>query len=181
MRELELQPADSAALRFMAGNTECEALNEFREGLRLLDNNYPARALINFLRASEKEPSNPYFTSYVGLTLAVAHGKWKEGVELCESALRLRRNQPQLHLNLAQVHLSSGNRESAYETLRAGLRFTANDQRLVRALSKLGARRRPIIPFLRREHALNRYAGRVRHMTMKLLRFHEGGKRRRKS
>ena len=171
MRDLELQSADaeSATLRFLAGHQDCEALKEFREGLRLLSNSYPARALIHFMRASEREPSNPYFTSYVGLSVALAHGKWKEGVELCESALRLKRNVPQLHLNLAQVHLSAGNRELAYETLVAGMRFTARDLRLARALERLGVRRAPLFPFLKRSNPLNRYAGRVRHVTGKLL------------
>ena len=167
---LELEANDNAAMRFMTLSGENETLNEFREGLRLLSSSYPARALIHFMRAAEKEKENPYFMSYLGLTLAIAHTRWTEGAELCEKALRLKRNQAQLHLNLAQVHLSAGNREEAYAVLEAGLRFTARDPRIVRAMNRLGNRRQPIFPFLNRKNPINRYAGRVRHITKKLLR-----------
>ena len=169
MRDIELDFAENAALRFLAGNNECQALKEFREGVRLLHNRYPARALVHFMHACDMEKDNPYFMSYLGLTLALAHRRWKEAEEFCETALRMRRNQAQLHLNLAQVHLAAGRRGDAMETLQAGLQFTARDPRLAHALNRLGNRRRPIFPFLGRKNALNRYAGRLRHLTLRLL------------
>jgi len=170
VRNIELDFADGAALRFAARSTECDALKEFREGLTLLHNRYSARALIHFLRASELEKGNPYFLSYLGLTLALAHQKWAEAEELCTSALRMRRNQPQLYLNLAQVQLCRDNKEEAYETLVAGVQYTGRDPRLVRALSRFGTRRRPLLPFLSRRHRLNHYFGRIRSLAYRVLR-----------
>ena len=42
-------------------------------------------------------------------------------------------------------------------------------KRALHALNRLGNRRRPIFPFLGRKNALNRYAGRLRHLTLRLL------------
>lgn len=81
----------------------------------------------------------------------------------------MRRNQPQLYLNLAQVYLSEDKRAEAHETLVEGLRYTARDSRLLRALQRLGMRRRPAFPFLSRSHFLNRCVGHIRHLTGKLL------------
>lgn len=170
MRDIELDFTDRAALRFLAGNNDCEALKEFREGVRLLHNRYAARALVHFLHASDIEKENPYFLSYLGLSVALAHRRWSDAVELCEKALRMRRNQPQLHLNLAQVYLEEGDREAAIDTLKEGLHYTARDPRLLRALEQLGVRRAPIFPFLNRSNLLNRAVGRVRHLTFRLLR-----------
>lgn len=75
MRDVELEFSESAALRFAAGASESEALREFREGLTLLHNRCPARALIHFLHATEAEKNNPYFLSYLGLTVALAPSK----------------------------------------------------------------------------------------------------------
>lgn len=169
MAELDPDLIENAALRFVAGSTECDALKEFREGLRLLNQRYPARALIHFMRATAHEQDNPYFISYVGLTLGLAHRKWTEAEELCQTALKMRRNQPQLHLNLAQLYLRAGRKEEALEALVAGLQYTARDSRITRALQQLGVRRPPVFPFLGRGNPLNRCAGQLRHLTFRLL------------
>jgi tetratricopeptide (TPR) repeat protein len=101
--------------------------------------------------------------SFLGVSLARAERKWGPALELCETALSLKRNEAQFYLNLAEVYTSSGRREEALSTLDRALMSLGNDSRIQAARQKLGRRRSPALPFLDRQNALNRYLGIMRH------------------
>ena len=148
---------------------DTEAFREFKTGLTLLRDNYATRALGHIQKAAELEKNNPYYMSYLGVVLARSESKWGEAQRLCDSAVRMKRNQAQLYLNLAEVYAAAGRREDAREALESGLKFARRDVRLTIAINKLTQRRPPVLSFLSRRHPLNRQLGRLRHRTMRLF------------
>jgi predicted Zn-dependent protease len=146
------------------------AIAEFQRGVDLLRNRMPEDALAYIQRAYEMECNNPYFISYFGLVMGLARKRWPEAQKMCEQAVHLRRNQPQLYLNLAEVYRRTGRREQARATLATGLQLTGNSPALRSALGKLTDRRRPAIPFLRRGHPLNQRLGKLRSQMAEFFR-----------
>jgi len=141
------------------------ALTEFKQGVRMLRDGHPNNALVHFRKAADLEKHNPYFISFVGVSLARAERKWTPALNLCEMALRMKRNEAQLYLNLAEVYKSAGRREEALMTLDRALASLGRDARIQRARMKLGSRRSPVLPFLNRQNILNRHLGILRHLV----------------
>jgi len=84
-------------------------------------------------RAVDLDKNNPYYMSYLGVVLARSEGKWGEAERLCDSAVRMKRNQAQLYLNLAEVYATAGRRDDAVDafTDRAEIcapRYPADDR-----------------------------------------------------
>ncbi|HXM99259.1 MAG TPA: tetratricopeptide repeat protein [Candidatus Dormibacteraeota bacterium] len=148
---------------------DTEAFREFKSGLTLLRDNYTTKALPHLQRAVELDKNNPYYMSYLGVVLARSEKKWAEAEKLCDSAVRMKRNQAQLYLNLAEVYNTAGRREDAVEALQAGMKFARRDVRLSIAMNKLIHRRAPVFSFLRRTHPINRQVGILRHRTLQML------------
>jgi Flp pilus assembly protein TadD len=148
---------------------DTEAFREFKQGLTLLRDNYAGKALPHMKRAVELEKNNPYYMSYLGVVLARSEHKWGEAEKLCDGAVRMKRNQAQLYLNLAEVYATAGRRDEAVEALQAGLKFARRDIRLNIAMNKLTRRRSPVLSFLTRRHPLNRSLGKLRHQTLSLI------------
>jgi len=107
--------------------------------------------------------------SYLGVVLARSEQKWGEAEKLCDSAVRMKRNQAQLYLNLAEVYATAGRRDDAVEALQSGLKFARRDVRLTIAMNKLQHRRSPVFSFLSRRHPLNRQFGILRHRTLRIF------------
>ncbi|HMD31423.1 MAG TPA: tetratricopeptide repeat protein [Candidatus Acidoferrales bacterium] len=149
---------------------QSEAIQLFRFGLAHLRDGQSFEALAAFRQAASMEPQNPYFLSYYGLALGQASRNWDEAEALCLAALRLRRQIPQLHLNLADLYRRRGRVADAVETLHDALRYTGRDARVTEALAHFGQRKAPVFSFLGRNHPLNRYLGRVRHRASGILR-----------
>jgi tetratricopeptide (TPR) repeat protein len=103
------------------------------------------------------------------LSIARAERKWDQASELCEIAVHLEREQVQLYLNLAEVYASAGRRAKALGTLDAALELFGEDDRLRRARRGVERRRSSVLPFLRREHMLNRKLGKLLHRILRRL------------
>ncbi len=116
-----------------------------------------------FERAHRKDPREPRFMSWYGVTLVLVEKNSVLGVELCDQALRLVGPDPELLLNLARVHLALNQRERAVKAVLRGLELFPGDARLVAARDGIGIRRPPVISFLSRNNPLNRVLGRLRH------------------
>ena len=141
----------------------------FREGVELLKNQYPEKALAKLRSAFEGDHHNPYYISFLGLSVARAEQKWQEASELCERAVQLNRKEIQFHLNLAEAYVLAGQREKAIDRLHSASKLFGKDPRVKRALSKLQKRLSPVLPFLDRGHYLNRKLGKLRHRIMNRL------------
>src|SRR6202790_2514044 len=148
---------------------DTEAFREFKTGLTLLRDNYANRALPHMRKAVDLDRNNPYYMSYLGVVLARSEQKWGEAERLCDAAVRMKRNQAQLYLNLAEVYNTAGRRDDAVEALQAGLKFSRRDVRLTIAMNKLIHCRSPLFSFLKRTHLLNRQMGLLRHRTLQML------------
>src|SRR5256885_2120020 len=152
-----------------SNGAELDHMVEFREGVELLKNEYADKALVRLRRAFESDNRNPYYISFLGLATARAEQKWEQALELCESAVQLKRKEIKFHLNLAQVCALAGLRERAMHTLDEASKLFGDDKRLKRARSKVVNRRAPMLPFLRRDHFLNRELGKLRHRLLDRL------------
>lgn len=142
---------------------DASTVADFKHGLKLMRDGYPDDALEYFRHALEGAKSNPYYLSFLGVCIVRAHGKWDEALELCQAALHMKRNEPQLYLNLAEVYTSAGRRGEAIHILDGGLTYCGPDARIRRARSRYGVRGSAMLPFLDRHHFLNRGLGRLRH------------------
>src|SRR5580704_12078456 len=140
---------------------------DFKEGVDLLKNGYAQAALGPLRRAFESEKRNPYYLSFLGLSIARAERKWDQSCELCEIAVQLKRSESQFHLNLAEVYQLAGRNSKAIDTLDAALELFGNDERLKRARSRVEKRRTPVLSFLDRDNVLNRQLGKLRHRALK--------------
>jgi tetratricopeptide (TPR) repeat protein len=141
-------------------------LAEFKQGMELLRNGHPAKALECFRHAAELKQQNPFYLSFMGVSMARAQGQWAAAVKLCKTALSLKRDDAQLYLNLAEVYVSAGRRDIAVETLDNGLRYCGRDARIGRMRGRLGRRSSPVLPFLQRGNFLNRGLGKLRHRVL---------------
>ena len=148
---------------------ELNPMAEFREGVELLKNEYPQKALAKLRRAYECDKHNPYFMSFLGLSIARAQRKWDLASELCETAVKLKPKEIQFYLNLGEVYAASGMRERALDKLDDAVQLFGEDARLKQARSKVQNRRNPILPFFARTHFLNRELGKLRHRALKYL------------
>jgi Flp pilus assembly protein TadD len=148
---------------------DTEAFREFKAGLNLLRDNYAGRALPHMQRAMELDRNNPYYMSYLGVVLARSEQKWGEAERLCDAAVRMKRNQAQLYLNLAEVYAQAGRKDDAVDALQAGLKYARRDVRLSIAMNRLTRRREPVLSFLTRTHPVNRQLGLIRHRALKML------------
>jgi Flp pilus assembly protein TadD len=145
---------------------DTEAFREFKQGLALLRDDYAVKALPHMRRAAELDKNNPYYMSYLGVVLARSEEKFGEAERLCDAAVRMKRNQAQLYLNLAEVYSSAGRRDEALEVLEAGLKYARRDIRLTIAKNRLVPRKTPVLNFLSRQHLLNRQLGKIRHRAL---------------
>ena len=142
------------------------ALSEFKQGIKLLRSGQSAEAIEYLHHAAELAQQNPYYLSFLGVSVARAQRKWAAAATLCETALDLRRNEAQLYLNLAEVYVSAGRRDDAIAVLDKGLVYLRVDARIRRARADLGKRCSPVLPFLERGHFLNRSLGKLRHRVL---------------
>src|SRR6202521_4870058 len=131
---------------------DTEAFRELKTGLSYLRDIYATRALPHIQKSAEMEKCNPYYMSYLGVALARTEQKWADAERMCDAAVRMKRNQAQLYLNLAEVYMSAGRKDDAREALLAGMKFARRDIRLNIAMAKLPPRRMPVFTFLERKH-----------------------------
>ena len=146
---------------------EPDHMVEFREGVELLKNEYPGKALVKLRSAFESDTRNPYYISFLGLSIARAEQNWEQASELCETAVELKRKEIKFHLNLIEVYARAGWREKAVRRLNSASKLFGDDARLKRFRAKMLERRNPVLPFLGRSHFLNRELGKLRHRILK--------------
>lgn len=114
-------------------------------------------ALADLERALKLNDNRSWY-SYLGYCIAKERGQVKKGGELCGLAIAYEPKEPAHYLNLAKIHLVSGNKGSAIEILRQGV-AVGNCPEIESLLNVLGARRSPVCTFLPRTHWVNRCLG----------------------
>jgi len=150
--------------RATAGRGELgeRAREAFARGQQLLESN-DARAAVEALReAGALAPDHAQIRSALGLAVALEGRDFETARSLCESAAKQEFFNPDLYLNLAKVYLSVGRRPEALRYLRRGQMIDPGHCAIREAITELGRRRLPILPFLPRRHIVNRMLGSVR-------------------
>lgn len=135
--------------------TEAEAI--FTKGVEALARNEWPTALACFERAANKG-NTPLHVSFLGLCLAKERGQVRQAVALCNKAIEQEPGNSVHYLNLGKIYLFQGDRTEALRMFRKGLEQGFNEQ-IVAELNKLGVRRSPVLPFLRRDNPVNKYLG----------------------
>lgn len=128
-----------------------------RRGYAALDDNDSLLALVCLEQASTTVDS-PELLSNLAFCRAKELARFDEATALCRSALGRDPDNTIHYLNLGRILLMQGKKKAAMEIFAEGLRHGA-DPRISADLQLLGARRRPVIPFLNRKHLLNQSLG----------------------
>lgn len=112
----------------------------------------------------------PQGLSYYGLCLAHVERKHKQGIQLCEQAMRLESSQGKHWANLVRLYIVGKNRRKAVEILDSGLEKLGNDPALLRVRQEIGYRQAPSLSFLPRQHLLNKLFSRTASRLRRLIR-----------
>ena|SRR5215472_7812941 len=65
-----------------------EPVAAFTEGVKMLKNGYSKKAVACFKRALECDKQNPYYLSFLGVSMAQGERNLTEAVKLCEAAIQ---------------------------------------------------------------------------------------------
>ncbi|HSM14765.1 MAG TPA: hypothetical protein VLA66_11930 [Thermoanaerobaculia bacterium] len=101
--------------------------------------------------------------SFLGYGVARYQRRVRDGLKLCEHAVKIQYYEPENHMNLARVQLLMGDRRGAVASIARGLKLDPNHRGLKELRLDIGVRKRPLIPFLSRSNPLNVLLGRLRH------------------
>lgn len=134
-----------------------EALKLYSRALDALATGETPSALA-FLERALKMEDNACWYSYLGYCIAKERGQVRRGASLCSSSLEREPDNPAHFLNLAKIHLVSGNKEAALQTLRGGMSHGGSTE-IAELLEKIGTRKPPVFSFLPRTHLANKFAG----------------------
>jgi len=107
------------------------------------------------------------FYSYYGYGIALCEHRVREGLELCERAVKAGFYEPDNFLNMSRAELLRKNRRAAIKWLHRGLKVDPNHEGLINLQNDMGYRRSPVLPFLPRASVFNIFLGRVRHKLIR--------------
>lgn len=102
---------------------------------------------------------HPTAMSYYALSLANEEGNYDKAISLCLMAAEKEFYNPEIYLNLGRIFLLNGQKSVAVRAFRKGLKFDNSSMPLLMELKGLGLRRKPVIGFLPRQSAVNRFLG----------------------
>ena len=137
------------------------AQEHFRLGQEALGDARHDEALEHFVSAHRLDAANARYRSYHGLALGLAKKRLDRALELCRSAAKEDFFDPEPYQNLARLHIAFGFKAEAIRYLRRALMIDPGSESIADELRRLGVRRQPPLTFLRRQHVLNRWLGRV--------------------
>lgn len=136
-------------------STEIE--NLLNNGLEALANGDTLSALVCFEKAIKIEDL-PIIRSAYAFCIAKERGLFSKAISLCEEAIEKDAGNAEHYLNLGRILLLSNRKAEAVKVFRKGLNYELNHE-IVNELNKLGLRKPPIIPFLKRSNPINKYLG----------------------
>jgi len=126
--------------------------NNYGDALKLLE------------QALKISPENPVYLSTMGMCESMM-GDSAKGEQMCMLALQLAGNErdPMLYVNFGRVLLERGERMKARDQFMKAYRIDNTNAPAALELSRMGVRKKPVLPFLGRNHPINVYLGKVRH------------------
>ena len=145
--------------------SEFEQSQSFQRGLKYFRLRQYESALSEFRYAvacedvQEMKLKEPLYISYYGITLALAKQKHELAQKLCRIALMRGDFYPEIFVNLGHVYEYSGKKQLAIETFRNGYRRHLGNSEILAELQRLSPRSKSPVPFLDRNHILNKFTG----------------------
>lgn len=130
---------------------------EFARAQKELDRNNVLAALASLERALSIW-DDPLWHSRLGFCIAKQRGQITRAFKLCRSAIEHDPGNPLHYLYLGKVYLIAGNTYEALQSFRQGMVLGGSPE-IERMLEAIGRRKSPVIPFLSRDHLLNKYLG----------------------
>jgi tetratricopeptide (TPR) repeat protein len=138
----------------------------------LLQRKNNRRALELLTSALQEYPDEPFLLSYYGCLEAVINKNLAYGVETCKRALDILNERspvskeiffPTFYLNLGRAYIAAGQKQDAIGAFETGLSYDQENKDLLWEAHKLGIRRKPAIPYLKRTNPINKYVGMLLH------------------
>jgi tetratricopeptide (TPR) repeat protein len=120
--------------------------------------------------ALNEYPDEPYLVSYYGCFEAIINRNYKYGIETCQRAIRIVNEKmpygqeffyPTLYLNLGRSYLAAKKKKNAFDSFQKGIAYDKENRELKDEIRKLGIRRNPLLPVLKRSHPINKYLGKI--------------------
>lgn len=144
------------------------AEDSFRKGVQAMKSQLRRKEAMALFEASllldsraQKTSGQPRYRSYYGLCLSSTKGKMKEALKLCRRACEDEFYNYEVWFNLGKVEREAGNQHKAQRALVRALHLSPRKGEIREELKSLGLRRSPLFSFLGRDHALNRFMGRL--------------------
>lgn len=142
----------------------------FGQAMELLSRNRVEPAMKKLEAALQICPRNPAYLSYYGLCVAIEREDFDAAKKLCESAIRIDRDDPVLRVNLGKVLRLEGDNRAAHDVFLEAWRSNRFHPAPASELSRMGIRRPPVLRFLPRSHWANIRLGKLRAMLLRGLR-----------
>ena len=120
--------------------------------------------------ALDEYPFDPFLLSYYGCLDATVNKNYDNGVDVCKDAIDIFKQDvsfgkeafyPLFYLNLGRAYLAGGDKGNAAVAFKKGLEADPRDSDLLWEVSKIGLRRKPVIPILKRSNPINKYIGKL--------------------
>ncbi|MBI5101294.1 MAG: tetratricopeptide repeat protein [Nitrospirae bacterium] len=140
----------------------------FEEVQQLLKKGRGKAAIDVLETALEQFPGEPFLLSYFGCLTALVRNDPKKGIDICLDAIgKLNSSMPfgseffypVFYLNLGRAHVKAGNKKEAIKAFQYGLQNDPENKELLSEMKKIGTRKRPPVPFLKRSNPINKYIG----------------------
>ncbi|MCL4558644.1 MAG: hypothetical protein M1491_08475 [Deltaproteobacteria bacterium] len=162
-----------------SGNTE----DLFDKALELIKGGKNREAFELLKKLVDNIPSSIFeiearYLSYYGYLTGVVGHDYQRGIELCNEAIRKEFFHPDFYVNLGRLYLAINNKGMAVKVFYKGLRIDRTDQELLKEVKKLGIRKEPIFPFIKRGNPINKSLGRVRALLNKMRKGGENDRER---
>jgi hypothetical protein len=128
----------------------------FKRGMNLFRRGSLNDAALIFRQLVDGGSVTPLHVSYCGLLTVTVHGRKREGREMCERALQLGADEPEVVANLARLYELNGEDRRAVRVLRRGLRATPGHPKLAAQIQRLSPRQKPPLSMLHRDNLINK-------------------------
>jgi len=127
-----------------------------------------SKATILLNEAIKIAPSNATYLSHLGLCIGM-QGNLPAAESMCRKALQMEPFEPIHFVNLGRVLLEQGRRKEARLAFMRAYELDNTNAPAALELSRMGIRRKPVLPFLPRNNPLNVYLGKLRHRLVRLM------------
>jgi tetratricopeptide (TPR) repeat protein len=113
-------------------------------------------------------PDDPVLLSFYGFLCSYIERRHNEGVRICREAISKLGSHasisneflyPILYLNLGRAYLGANKKKEAIKTFNKGLKTDPTNADIVMEMNKIGRRREPVLPFLKRNNPINKQLG----------------------